>query len=268
MSKISDFISDLSLDEGRTYRGDCPICQGRNTFTVTNDIGNIMYNCYKNSCGISGAHRTDIDAFAIQEMLYPKSRKSASESYEEALHGTFELPPYIDGIPKDNSTAKKFLIKWNLNPDDVLYDIRQERIVFPVHTKESVLVDAVGRSLANRTPKWLRYNNSPVPYSHGSGKTAVIVEDVISAYTVGEHFKGVTGVALLGTQLTDFHKKYIKNNYSDAIVALDPDATDKGVDMANELRCYVIGLYDDLKYAREEDFDQLTKMLKEMSRDK
>jgi hypothetical protein len=130
------------------------------------------------------------------------------------------------------------------------------------------MYDAVGRSVFNRKPKWLRYASSQVPYIHGHGDVMVIVEDAISAYTVGQMFPNVVGVALLGTQLTDFHKwffeKYFK--YNSFIVALDHDAFNKTIKLVKDLRPFVnvvrgLKLNEDLKYLNEDDVKALKEML-------
>ena len=56
---------------------------------------------------------------------------------------------------------------------------------------------------------------------------------------------------MLGTSLSDGHKKYLQ--FSTAIVALDPDALPKTLQFAKELRglvpnVNVLRLEDDLKY--------------------
>src|SRR5210317_731556 len=92
MSKIQDFIDTLDLHVDATYRGDCPVCHGKNTFTVTRDLGNVLYNCYKNSCRIAGAHHKNMDAFTIKTLL---THGYTSESYSEQELCRYDVPPYI-----------------------------------------------------------------------------------------------------------------------------------------------------------------------------
>jgi len=123
------------------------------------------------------------------------------------------------------------------------------------------MVDATGRSLGKRIPKWKRYGKSHLPYVSGHGKTAVVVEDCISAAVVGD--SGVyVGVAVLGTSLSTGHKDYL-SQFSTAIVALDPDALPKTIKFAKELRTYVpnvkvLRLTDDLKYQQPTDMANLS----------
>ena len=100
-----------------------------------------------------------------------------------------------------------------------------------------------------------------MPYASGRGKTAVVVEDCVSAAIVGDG--GVyVGVAVLGTSLSTGHKRYL-SQFSTAIIALDPDALPKTLQFARELRQYVdtikiLYLRDDLKYRNPTDFENLT----------
>jgi hypothetical protein len=189
---------------------------------------------------------------------------NALESYSEWDLCPYTVPPYVVPYTEvEHPVDPTFLQRYDIDPHTVRYDIRQDRLVFLVYSESNLLVDAVGRSLNGRQPKWLRYASSPVPYVNGhTSNYVVIVEDAISAYVVGELFgHACTGLALLGTQLTDFHKWYIQKYYDNVIVALDPDARDKTIKIARELNCKALNLRDDLKYRRTEDLDKLAEML-------
>jgi hypothetical protein len=102
-----------------------------------------------------------------------------------------------------------------------------------------------------------------LPYIHGYGRVAVLVEDCVSAAVVGS--ASFVGVALLGTSLAQSHKSFV-SQFSTAIIALDPDALPKALSMAKELRGYVsdvkvLRLTDDLKYRKEIDLTNLTNMI-------
>jgi len=117
----------------------------------------------------------------------------------------------------------------------------------------------VGRSITKRLPKWKRYGNSDLPFTFGCGKVAVVVEDCVSASVIGSD--EYVGVAVLGTSLSEAHKKYM-TRFSTAIIALDPDALPKTLSFAKELRGYVndvrvIKLNDDLKYRDKNDMINL-----------
>ena len=248
---IQSIIDDLALVNGQSKRMTCPACNTKNTFTITNNMGKIIWNCYKAGCSVSGGTRTQLTADDI--------RKSLGSVAEETHVSTFSKPEWF---VRDDAKIRNFCDQWELNPQDLglLYDVKEHRVVFPV-IHNGVTVDATGRSLGKRIPKWKRYGKSDLPYAAGRGKTAVVVEDCVSAAIVGDG--GVyVGVAVLGTSLSNGHKKYL-SQFSTAIIALDPDALPKTLQFARELRQYVdtikiLYLRDDLKYRNPTDFENLT----------
>jgi hypothetical protein len=250
MNNIYNIITDLDLSNGQTKRMDCPNCGGKNTFTVTNNLGSLMWNCYKVSCNVRGGNRVHLTVDDIRAGM-----GNAQQFAEEE----FELPNYI--VPHRKTTdVLQFCYSYQLDPDKlgVLYDVKEDRIVFPV-VHNGKIVDATGRSLGKRLPKWKRYGKSGLPYTHGCGKVAVVVEDCVSAAVVG--YGSFVGVALLGTSLQEVHKGYLAQ-FSTAVIALDPDALPKTLQMAKELRGHVndvrvLRLKDDIKYRNPTDMENL-----------
>ena len=84
-----------------TLRMDCPICNGYNTFTVTNSMGLLLYNCYKASCNVSGKSKIRITMEDIQKKMH---KDQADKSIPNL--GT-ELPEYIVGHT-DRTEVKQF----------------------------------------------------------------------------------------------------------------------------------------------------------------
>jgi DNA primase len=139
-----------------------------------------------------------------------------------------------------------------------MYDVKEDRVVFPI-VHDSKVVDATGRTIGKKLPKWKRYGKNSLPYSFGHGKVAVVVEDCVSAAVVGSEV--FVGVAVLGTSLHESHKRYL-SQFSTAIIALDPDALPKTLAIAKELRGHVnevkvLKLTDDLKYRNPSDIQKL-----------
>ncbi len=251
MNNIYNIVSDLGLSNGETKRMNCPNCKGYKTFTATNNMGSLVWNCYKVSCRVSGGTRVHLSVEDI---------KAGFAGAEEFAMDTFELPTYI--IPhRDNVYMNRWCDTWGLDMNELglLYDVKESRVVFPV-MHEGKMVDATGRSLSGyRLPKWKRYGKSGLPYTHGCGKVAVVVEDCVSAAVVG--YGNFVGVALLGTSLQESHKRYLAQ-FSTAVVALDPDALPKTLAMAKELRGHVndvrvLRLKDDIKYRDPTDMENL-----------
>ena len=253
---INNIIDDLSLANGDSKRMTCPSCNSKNTFTITNNMGSIVWNCYKVSCKISGAKRVHLSADDI--------RKSLGFVVQETVVVPFSKPEWL---VRDNKSVSPFTDRWGLDADSLglLYDVKENRVVFPV-VHNSVMVDATGRSLGAKLPKWKRYGKSNKPYIRDAmacGTCAVVVEDCVSAAIVGD-IDVCVGVGVLGTSLSEGHKQYL-TQFSTAIIALDPDALPKTLQFAKELRGYVksvkvLRLTDDLKKRKEKDIRNLTLM--------
>jgi hypothetical protein len=251
---IYNYVSDLQLSVGESKRMNCPNCNGYKTFSATNNMGQLLWNCYKVSCTISGSARIHLSVDDIRDAIDP--------SVIDDGISDFTLPDYV--VQHNNRpNVLAWCNKWNIdiNNIEVFYDVKEDRVVFPVIHNDK-MVDATGRSLGKRLPKWKRYGKNNLPFVHGHGNVAVVVEDCVSAIAVGS---GVyAGVAVLGTSLAESHKRYL-SQFSTAIIALDPDAVPKTLAFAKELRGYVndvkvLRVVDDLKYRRKEDFDNLTKL--------
>ena len=249
-----EFLEELGLKEGETITIDCPVCNGVKKFSASNKEGLILYNCYRNSCDVKGASMTPLLVETI------KNKIQGIEEVEKDRK--FEMPEYItDG---NNSYIQRFRRRWDLRVE-LLYDCKSNRAVFPIY-QNGRIVDAIGRALFDAQPKWYKYGGKAKYYSYcinPSESIAVVVEDVISATVVGETLAGITGVALLGTNLLREHKEYL-DTFDTVVVALDPDALGKTIEYTKELKSYcepseVIALHieDDLKYRRENDFKKL-----------
>ncbi|MAJ43705.1 MAG: hypothetical protein CMF96_07100 [Candidatus Marinimicrobia bacterium] len=258
---IIEIINDLQLSSGDSKRMNCPTCGGRNTFTVTNAMGKVIWNCYKASCPVSGGTNVSMSVSDV--------RKALGYMVDELEPSPFKKPDYLVqgyGFPE----VHKFCKLYGLDPKELklLYDVKENRIVFPI-MKDGKMVDGSGRCLSHSPIKWKRYGKSDLPYTFGCGTVAVVVEDSVSAAVVGAtanrldaSSNGVyVGVAVLGTSLSEGHKRYL-SQFSTIIVALDPDAIPKSLKFAKELRTYcknvrVLKLIDDLKYRNQIDIENL-----------
>ncbi len=241
-----NYVGNLHIVPYGRYRGDCPICGRINTFSVTDTGFERLYYCFHADCHTKGStgvqltkenskvafkerveKRVDDTEFVIPDTFVSLSRSKEAEAYVKKV-GSYDA--YLNGLV------------------DIRYDFQQDRVVYLVKSlSNGRVVDATGRSLTNRKPKWRRYGNSKYPYICGRGTIAFVVEDCPSACSVA-HFS--TGVALMGTSLLDEHIKNIKQ-FKKVYVALDKDATSKAILMVRKLRNYVptklIVLNKDLK---------------------
>mgnify|MGYP003117537950 FL=1 len=240
----------MDVAVGTTVRTECPSC-GQRTFTVTNEMGTLKWNCFRASCTVKGSTQVSMSIDDIKTVLL------GHESDDKPV--PFALPEYIVTPPWVVLEWASELYGLDAQELGLMYDVKDSRVVFPIR-HDGQIVDATGRALDKSPIKWKRYGKSSLPYVHGCGKTAVVVEDCVSAAVVGGD--DYVGVAVLGTSLLDEHKRYL-TQFSTAIIALDPDALMKSIEFARELQSYVddvrvVKLTDDLKYRNPEDFDKLT----------
>ena len=255
---IQKYIDDLDLAEGDVVRGSCPDCGAMNTFTASKLGGAVVYNCYKLGCKIQGIYTVGMTASDIEARMkdIPKPKPKI-----EAMN----IPEHVvKGVGKEwHWLLDEFRDKWDLHDQGLMYDLKDSRAVFPIFHK-GVMIDAIGRSLKGANPKWLRYTGKANYFLAGIGDTAVVVEDVISAITVTK--LGFTGMAILGTSLSVAHMSQL-GEYSQVIVALDPDAAHKTLKYRREIEEWTgvatiaLRLDDDIKYRVESDIEQLKEFL-------
>jgi len=250
---MEKFIDDLDLGEGDTVRGYCPDCGGKNAFTDGKTGGAVVYNRYKLGCKIQGIQTVGMTAADIEARMrdVPKPKPKL-----EAMN----IPEHI---VRSGTGLDEFKDKWNLWDQGLMYDLKDNRVVFPIFYK-GIMLDAVGRSLSGADPKWLRYTGKANYFSAGTGNTVVVVEDVISAITVAK--LGFTGMAILGTSLSVAHMEQL-GDYSQVIVALDPDAAHKTLKYRREIEEWTgvttiaLRLDDDIKYRVSSDIQKLKELL-------
>lgn len=237
------------LDGRSSYRGDCPSCGGKNTFSASRTpTGEVAWMCFKASCSVRGRADVPRSVTEITDKFFPKHDH----------HTTWELPSHftqyaaheaVHAYLHDNNVLHA-VMEGHI---DCMYDPRMHRAVFIIRDN-GVPIDAVGRLLGPGKPKWYRYGNSDVGCWFINDKDhLVITEDVPSATVASYHF---SSVALLGTELSaaDFLRVI---TYPRVSVALDPDAYSKGVDIMKRLMPFtdarVIFIPDDLKYYEPRD---------------
>jgi hypothetical protein len=258
---VIDYIKGLDLGIGNTLRTNCPVCDGVNTFTASNMAGELLWNCYKANCNTKGRLKVSMSANDIKQVLVSTRWDQLPVRQEHTgTNKEFVRPTYItnDKPPQ----LFQFCEMWGIDIEDVLYDVRDNRVVFPIY-HDGKLVDAAGRAMSHRLPKWKRYNDSGLPYHSGSGTVGVLVEDCISAYVIGSDER--VGVALLGTSLSELHTVFL-SRFDKVIVALDPDALPKTLQIAGKLRSVipdvrVLRLSDDLKYGKTVDLEELERLI-------
>ena len=268
-TNIRQFVNDLGLKEGERHRGDCPECRGRNTFTATNNMGDIKYNCFKLGCTVGGIYGTDMTAAEIHRRLEQQQQQRAYTNIKKEKD-TMEIPEFVVTPKASHTKHQRYVRRWGIALGDVMYDVKDERVVFPIK-HDGRIVDAVGRAVGKKqNPKWYRYTGEADYYTIGTGSTLLIVEDVVSAVIAVQEMPYITAMAILGTSMNPKHFEKI-GEYDKVIIALDPDAIGKTVEYRREIELWTgrkttaMNLQDDIKYKMEEDLDKLKELCNEIS---
>lgn len=256
-SWLSSHVQSLEIAPFGRYRSDCPVCNKRNTFSVTDDGVQRFWFCFHADCNVKG--RTSI---SLSREHAPQAFKKRSTPLPVTTTN-FEIPDTFVSLSR-SLPALQYTRKvgchyaYLLGKVDLRYDFKKDRVVFLVKDG-SKIIDAVGRSLTDRAPKWYRYGNSGKPFVCGDSSIAFVVEDCASACCVSNLVKGV---ALLGTNLLEGHIEKLKK-FDKVFVALDKDATDKAIQMVRVLRSHVptrlVMLATDLKNLERKTRDDFIK---------
>jgi hypothetical protein len=253
------FAETMTPTDG-TYRGNCPACGGHNTFTSSDVDGVIVYNCYKLGCNVKGTIKVGLTAEQVMNRLRPESKPRKPEAE------TMEIPAYMVSPTSEHWNYQRFVRRWGVyNYPGLMYDVKQERVVFPILYKGRI-IDAVGRAVGQRKlPKWYRYTGAADYFTVGKGDNLLIVEDVVSAIVATQYLDNVTAMAILGTSLTERHIQKA-GEYTKVVVALDPDAVKKSLEYRREINVWTgvptvaINLHDDIKYRNAEDIEKLKEL--------
>ena len=240
-----EFVTSIKINENERKSVNCPFCGGIKKFTVSNQEGKLLWNCFKASCTAKGAHRIGYSLDAIKSGDYnQKTVRKIHNPIPEILGRPSNYPKVIQYLKNNNC--------WEAYEDklcNISYDPREDRVLFHINN-----VGAVGRSLAKKLPKWLSYGDVSSIFAVGNSPTCVIVEDPASACAVGS--TGVyTGCAILGTNVSCDQKAQLKQ-YDRHIICLDKDASKTALRLYENLNypnVKVRLLTEDLKYLDQEE---------------
>ena len=269
MINVRGYVENLDLADGQRHRGKCPSCHRGNTFTATNEMGKLLWNCYANSCNLSGTTRINMTVGEIRKRMdsnFTIDTDKAFAGLNVAKPTQFVLPEsVVKGTKQD--ILDEYCNRYGIDSHELSlhYDVKEDRIVFPMFL-EGKMVDAIGRAVDSKLiPKWKRYGSEADGFIRGNCTIAVIVEDCTSASVV--ETLELTGVAILGTTINQNHIQGLKD-YKKVIVALDPDAAPKTIEYtrklkANGIDAFALKLLDDIKYRRAEDIAYLQKLKRE-----
>lgn len=228
---------------GETIRVNCYLCGGYHSLSITKKDGHTLWHCFKAKCSATGRHPLIL---THDELVSTVSKQhTARNALEPFLNvvSPFRLPTYwIEGI----ASKKCFQTLLNGNAWEsyqkglyrTAYDPRQDRLVFLVRNHAGTIVGAIGKSLSGQKPKVYNYPESAnIPFMCGKGKTAVLVEDCLSACSIGR-LEEYTGIALLGTEIKKEYLYTILLEFKEIVVALDKDALHKSLKVRNIVNQY------------------------------
>ncbi len=251
---LKTYVEGLDIVPNTKYRSDCPVCAKKNTFSVTDNGLQRMWFCFHADCNVSGRTGVTLSRTSASTVF----ERSAAVAPPPRTNNTYEVPDTFVSVSR-RVEAESYLRKvgaydaYLCGAADIRYDVRMNRVVFLVK-QGNLVVDAVGRALDGRGPKWYRYGSSRNLFVCGGGRDrAVLVEDCASACSV---VHTVCGLALLGTNLLTEHVEALKQ-YERVFVALDKDATDKAIAIVRALHSHVptrlMVLHTDLKNMEKDE---------------
>jgi len=238
-----DLIKTIRLKDGETRRMDCLFCRGRYSLGITKKNGALEWHCFRVSCNAHGVFSYEQTPENLKERLARIEDKNLSGvPIPDFLVPIDHRPAILDYLRTVNSLKayEDRLVKIKYSPSE-------DRVLFLSHDETC----ALGRSLHTK-PRWKKYGDTTKGFSCGTGKIAVVVEDVPSACAVGT-IPEFTGYSLLGTSLTTLHRTYLLQ-FETVVVCLDADAARKGLFFSRSLPNATSRILSrDLKYCSTEE---------------
>jgi len=240
-----------------SYRGDCHDCGGVNSLSISCDQGDLKWLCFKAHCKNRGNGNVRRTVEEITNAILGRKKEVDSDI-------RFDVPSYFTSMYSSDKCVRFFKRYHALSLSEqgrikLRYDPRQNRAVFLI-CREGRVVDATGRALGKSNTKWYRYNGSGQSFilNHPSPSVPiVVVEDIPSACVCSSEY---SAIALMGTSLSDLDLRDLMT-YNKVIVALDPDAYSKGVEIARRLSPFTdaraVLIPDDLKYFKPNEVKEM-----------
>jgi len=241
MNTAINELLDEAAEVGRV-RTNCPDCGSNNTFSAmylpTSMV--VIYNCFDASCETKGSKRIGLQKHQIKNGLFKKPTDFVGVVQEEFSTANFiELAyskqglKYLEKVQCLDLHQQKHI--------NVKYDLKQDRVVFIVRELNSNrIVNAVGRTMkTDGKPKWYKYAKTSADYKIGSGKIAIVVEDIPSA-CVASKLSNVVGISMCGTVLSEnLYQHLLQEGYDKVWICLDKDAALKSMYICDILKTKV-----------------------------
>ena len=250
-------LENLSIND--TFRGDCPGCRRRGTFTATRMRNHVVWNCYSAGCKMKG--KRNVGGLSTEDVRNTFSNSNIIKKGN--YNGRVDI-----GSMGATSRVIDSLNKYNINFEDipVRYDPKENRIVYLIEDDRGDYSDGIGRAINKyKLPKWKRYSGCDhpviVPFNKRAGHNKLfVVEDIVSAWKIVKYVDVYDAMALLGTSLSD-KQLQATWEYDHVVVCLDKDATGKAIDMTRRISiavvsCKVSMLDKDIKDMNVEDIQK------------
>ena len=120
-SKQRAYASDLTTHGD--YRGNCPFCGGRNTYTASTEHGVLRWNCYKLGCNVSGIYNTDMTATEIMALMRQR------EELKQPEKQTMEIPVYVVQPTNMHEKFNRFIRRHRISIAGLMYDVKDSLII-------------------------------------------------------------------------------------------------------------------------------------------
>ena len=221
-----ELLKSIKLSDGESKSIDCPFCNGKKKFSISNKEGVVLWNCYKASCKARGAY---------QKGYGLKGARNRINNLRQISRKRTRTIPEILSSPSNHPAVMKYLDEngclhaYSNSLIKIRYAPADNRCLFLSEDNSG----AVGRTMGESIPKWMSYGDTNL-LTVGTSNYAVIVEDAPSACAVAAT-EMYTGVAILGTNLSTKQKHSLKQ-YKNIIICLDNDAKNKAMMLLSQLR--------------------------------
>lgn len=248
---------------GPYLRGRCPLPSHTSKSSIQSFIVNTQKNawvCHSDSCVASRGGRSGgnvLDFVAAMERCSIRDAALKLQDWfsvtpvssQQIIAATRGDPIYTPTAAEENNKPLAFKL-WGVDPDHAYLAVRrvdsntaayfgvgfysgkgsmEDRVIFPIHNEDAVLVAYAGRTLGQSEPRYkfpVRFRKSLVLFNlHRAihhGKAAIVVEgffDCLSVHQAG--FPCV--VALMGCSLSGRQEALLQQHFHQVIVMLDGD---------------------------------------------
>lgn len=235
------------LKIGQSLRTTCPFCgDEERSFSVTREVGGILYNCFRASCNARGFLGTTPYGSACspeqpscQRMSNPYKGdliqlQERDYKYFEERFDLVEIPEYT--IMRSSVWDDHAQYVMSLN------DYRSYTRGHAVRRGGWSGEPKTPGKVENTKPKTRTFLDSPTAIAQhvararlplDDGEVVVVVEDYVSSLKVAQ--AGFTGIALMGTTMNaDRAREIYQLRPTEVIIALDADATELAFKIARE----------------------------------